>query len=345
MKIKFLSLTISSIIICASAQAVSPLYPHLDNYRVPLEKKGAIIGKIYSKGEQKGDKNYSIVEDTSKLFIIDKNGNLALKHNKSVSAGEGSITYGIKIKSGEVIKEFELVKDQFLKNKTVAHRGAWKNTGASENSLSSLKSAIEIGCAASEFDVWMSSDGIPVINHDPHIGGVEVESTPSQVLSKIPLKKGDFVATLEEYLLTAKSQNRTALVLEIKSSLVSNDRLMELTEKVVNMVHNLKMQGWVSYISFNHNSLVRILELDPTAKTAFLDKNLSLEQLKESKMWGIDFNLSLFKADADLVKKAHNLGLNVNVWTVNAAEDLKLMLDSGVDYITTNEPEMLLKME
>lgn len=345
MKTKLLSLTISSFIVSASALAASPLYPLLDNYRIPLDKKGAVIGKIHCNGEQAGNNECTIAEDTSKLFTIDKSGYLTLRHNKSVSAGEGAISYGIKIKSGNVIKEFEIVKDQFLNNKVIAHRGAWKNTGTTENSIGSLKSAIEIGCAASEFDVWMAADGVPVINHDPHVGEVEVESTTSEILSKIPLKKGDFVATLEEYLLTAKNQNRTALVLEIKSSLVSNERLMELTEKVVNMVHNLKMQGWVSYISFNHNSLVRILELDPTAKTAFLDKNMSLEQLKESKMWGIDFNLSLFKADPDLVKKAHNLGLTVNAWTVNSAEDMKMLLDRGVDFITTNEPEMMLKME
>jgi glycerophosphoryl diester phosphodiesterase len=344
MKMKSTLVMLAALFVSASALASSPLYPYMDSYRIPLDKKGAVIGKIYFSTSEKMKIDYSIVQDTSKLFLIDKSGNLCLKPGKSVSAGKGAFSYGIKIKTGNVVKEFELVKDEFLTNKAIAHRGAWKNTGSTENSLSSLKAAIELGCGASEFDVWMAADGVLVINHDPHAGGFEIEKTSSAELTKVPLKKGDFVATLEQYLLTAKKQNKTALVLEIKASLVSNERLMELTEKVVKMVHDLKMQAWVNYISFDHSCLVRVLELDPAAKTAFLDKNMTLDQLKESKMWGIDFNLSMFKEDADLIKKAHDLGLTVNAWTVNKAEDMQMLLDKGADYITTNEPEMLLKM-
>lgn len=61
-------------------------------------------------------------------------------------------------------------------------------------------------------------------------------------------------------------------------------------------------------------------------------------------MWGIDFNISLFKKDPLLVVKAKEKGLTVNVWTVNLEEDLKMMIDLGVDYITTNEPELLFRM-
>lgn len=322
----------------------SPMFPIMDNYKIPLNKKGAIIGKIYFATESKIKIEYTIIQDTSNLFLIDKSGNLCLKPGKSVSAGNGPISYGIKVKTGDVVKEFELVKDEFLKNKAIAHRGAWKNTGATENSLSSLKSAIEIGCGASEFDIWMAADGVPIINHDPHAGGLEIEKTQSSELTKISQNKGDFLATLEQYLLSAKNQNKTALVLEIKASLVSNERLLELTEKVVKMVHTLKMQAWVSYISFDRSCLVKVLELDPTAKTAYLDKNMTLSQIKDDKMWGVDFNLGMFKEDADLVKKAHDMGLTVNAWTVNKAEDMKMLLEKGIDYLTTNEPELLLNM-
>ncbi|MDM8174692.1 hypothetical protein QT327_10035 [Olivibacter sp. 47] len=35
------------------------------------------------------------------------------------------------------------------------------------------------------------------------------------------------------------------------------------------------------------------------------------------------------------------MGLTVNVWTVNDAEEMKSLLDQKVEYITTNEPELL----
>ena len=44
------------------------------------------------------------------------------------------------------------------------------------------------------------------------------------------------------------------------------------------------------------------------------------------------------------IAQCHDLGLLVNVWTVNAPEDMKWCIDRGVDFITTNEPELLQKM-
>lgn len=37
----------------------------------------------------------------------------------------------------------------------------------------------------------------------------------------------------------------------------------------------------------------------------------------------------------------HMLGLEVNVWTVNTREEMEYFLNLGVDYITTDEPELL----
>jgi len=34
----------------------------------------------------------------------------------------------------------------------------------------------------------------------------------------------------------------------------------------------------------------------------------------------------------------------VNAWTINKNEDMIKLLDGGIDYITTNEPEALLEI-
>ena len=39
-----------------------------------------------------------------------------------------------------------------------------------------------------------------------------------------------------------------------------------------------------------------------------------------------------------MVTSAHDLGMKVNVWTVNKREDIEKMIDLKVDYITTDEP-------
>lgn len=47
---------------------------------------------------------------------------------------------------------------------------------------------------------------------------------------------------------------------------------------------------------------------------------------------------SQIKKHPEWIKEAHDLGLKVNVWTVDKAEDMKWLIDQKVDFITTNEP-------
>src|SRR5690554_1493178 len=74
---------------------------------------------------------------------------------------------------------------QFNINKVVAHRGAWKLSNNPQNSIASLQEAVRLGCEGSEFDVWMTKDGVLVANHDPDFLGMPVEaSTYEELLAK-----------------------------------------------------------------------------------------------------------------------------------------------------------------
>jgi glycerophosphoryl diester phosphodiesterase len=234
--------------------------------------------------------------------------------------------------------------DGFMHNKVIAHRGAWKNQGVSENSISSLKNAIRLGCEGSEFDVWMSADSGLIISHDPVIGGKTIESTPAAELHKISLLNNDHVPSLKEYLDIIKSQHRTKLFLEIKSSLISQERSLALTERVVHAVHAAGARDWVSYISFNLGVLSRIKELDPEAETAYLSGDRTVEALVSKGMTGLDYPFYSFHSDTAITRNAHRAGLNVNAWTVDNKEEMRFLLQQGVDRITTNEPELLLEM-
>jgi len=317
----------------------------LDNYSIPVGVKGAKIAKVISSCGSHCSHEISIEKDTAGIFTVDKHGAIALKKGVALSADSPAFVYGITVKSGCESKEFELVKDQFIKNKVIAHRGAWKNHEASQNSRNSLKYAIEIGCEASELDVWLTSDGEIVLNHDPSVGGKVVEDNTAAEMATVPLKGGDYVTTLAQIIKDVKKQNKTKIVIEIKASLKSQERTDELTSKVMKLVHDMKAQAWVAcYISFNYNSCLISAQMDPTARTAYLSDDKSVNDLKAINMWGIDFNYKMFEKDANLVKDAHAAGMTVNVWTVNKKEDLVLYLDKGVDFITTNEPEMLLEI-
>ena len=42
--------------------------------------------------------------------------------------------------------------------------------------------------------------------------------------------------------------------------------------------------------------------------------------------------------------EAHAQGLEVNVWTVDTEEEMRYFIAQGVDFITTNEPELLRRI-
>ena len=47
------------------------------------------------------------------------------------------------------------------------------------------------------------------------------------------------------------------------------------------------------------------------------------------------------KKNENWFKEAHDLGLKVNIWTVNTREDMQYCIDKGADFITTDQPELL----
>ncbi len=313
----------------------------LTNYRLPLEKKGVKVAAPFHLAIT--DPVLSIVEDTSGMFRIKGNA-LWLKKNKKIHRSTAAMVYTLKLTIVDRPLEVDLVVDRFLTNKVIAHRGAWKNNNVSQNSLGSLQKAIDLGCEGSEFDVWVSADGVAILSHDASIGGYEIENTPVSQLVKVPLKNNEFLPTLEEFLLLGKKQNRTNLVLEIKTSTKGVPAMLAAVDTIVETVSRLKMQGWVKYISFNHGALVHLRKSQPFADLSYLSGDKSVDLIRKDGLNGIDYHHQVFDKDAQLVTNAHALGLTVNVWTVNAADKLKHFLERGVDMITTDEPELLLKI-
>lgn len=253
------------------------------------------------------------------------------------------ILFEIEVACGDAQKRFTIVKDEFIRNKVVAHRGAWKGYGYHQNSRHSLRKAIELGCEASEFDAWLTKDKYIAINHDYEYDGMIVELSKLADMRRVILEQGEVMATLDEYLDIIRGQNRTRLVLELKS-MPTNKIGLELADAAVAMVHKMGAQAWVDYISFDYEVLKRVRALDPTAHIAYLGAVVPMDQQKIEGMNGIDYHFSQFDNMPRLYDRARMLGLTINVWTVNDPKIMERMLDMGVDFITTDEPAMLLEM-
>lgn len=227
----------------------------------------------------------------------------------------------------------------------IAHRGAWKKQGLPENSITSLKEAIKLGCYGSEFDIHMTADSILVVNHDHEFKGIPIETSTYQQLLPQKHSNGESIPTLEAYLKEGMKQKKTKLILEIKASKISKERSIAMTQKVMQMVKNLKATKWMEYISFNDAVCKEIMRLDRKAKVAYLNGEKSPSDLKSEGYFGLDYHYSVFQKHPEWFKEAINLGLTTNAWTVNDLEITKFLLKNKVNYITTNEPEMLLGLK
>ena len=233
---------------------------------------------------------------------------------------------------------------KFAKNPVVAHRGAFKKNGFPENSIAALKEAIRLKCTGSEFDVRMTADDSLIINHDPHFNKLEIEKTTYDVLVQHQLSNGEKLPTLREYLESGLTNNKhTRLVLEIKPSGISKERGKLIAERVVKMVKELEAVSMTVYISFDYDILKKIVELDPAASTQYLDGNKSPDELKQDRIAGADYHFSVFKKNPDWISAAKKNNIILNAWTVNDVETMDWLLDNGFQFITTNEPELLME--
>ena len=235
---------------------------------------------------------------------------------------------------------------KFADNVVVAHRGAFKKNGLPENSIGSLKEAIRLGCTGSEFDVWMTADDSLVIHHDPDYNKLEIEKVSFGELRTFSLSNGEKLPSLREYLLAGLENNtKTRLVLEIKPSKISKERGRRVADKVLQLVRELKAEPMIVYISFDYGILDQLRKHDPKAILQYLNGDHSPEQLKTEKIQGADYHYSVFKSRPEWIAEAKKNNIQLNTWTVNDSTDMKWLLDNKFDFITTNEPETLLKIQ
>ena len=227
------------------------------------------------------------------------------------------------------------------KNLVIAHRGAWKTQNLPENSIASLKEAIKIGCFGSEFDVQFTKDNVVVVNHNGDFLGKDIaSSTYQELLDHKKLSNGESIPTLVAYLKAGMKQKKTKLILEVKPQ-KTQEREEALTNAVIATVNELKAAPWIEYITFSHFIGKYLIAKVPGARVSYLNGEIEPAKLKEQGFYGLDYNQGVLKKNPDWIKQAKDLGLIINVWTVNAAKDMDWFLEQKADYITTNEPELL----
>lgn len=232
----------------------------------------------------------------------------------------------------------------FSQVKVVAHRGYWTTPGSAQNSLAAFHKADSIGAYGSEIDVWMTADGRLVVNHDKTFKGVDMENDTYDAIRRVRLDNGEPLPDLDEYLRLAQSRPATRLVLEMKS-LTDLKREDECAAKIVDALRRYGLLGRTDIIAFSINACLAFKKLCPVGLPIYyLEGDLDPAKLGRLGLAGLDYHVSIIMAHPEWVDIAHKAGLKVNVWTVDDEDNMRRLKKMGVDFITTNQPELLQRI-
>ena len=237
-------------------------------------------------------------------------------------------------------------------NKTLilAHRGFSKK--APENTKASFRKAVEAGADGVEFDVQLSSDGIPVVIHDETLertttGKGWVKDKSSKKLSKLdagthfdPCYSEEGVPTLREVLEIVK--NMRVINIEFKNSKV---RYEGLEKRALALVKKFNLLDQVIFSSFNHYSIKNIKKLEPNARTGILYYAKLYQPWEYAAHLGIkNLHAHYFSIDRQMVEKCQENGININVYGANKNHEIDEMIKMGINIIITSSLEEAMKI-
>ena len=229
----------------------------------------------------------------------------------------------------------------------IAHRGDSAN--APENTLSAFRLALANGADGIELDVMLSADQKLVVIHDDTLvrttnGQGQVGKTPSAALRELdagswfkPEFQGEPIPLLDEVF--AELGGKFLINVELKNYKTPKDQLPELVVALIKK-HGLGESVLIS--SFNARNLPRAKALAPEIRTGLLTLpgllGLPMRGFLGRRFGADDLNPYFKDVSARMVQSRHNLGQGVNVWTVDAPDDLRRMQAFGVDMIICNDP-------
>ncbi|SHH90528.1 glycerophosphodiester phosphodiesterase [Streptomyces sp. 3214.6] len=215
----------------------------------------------------------------------------------------------------------------------VAHRG--DPYRFRENTLDSLRSALDQGADAVEFDVRLTRDGVPVLLHDETLKRLWELDRPLRSLSAAEVRglTAGAVPTLAEAL-AATDGSRVMLDLP-------GTREVRTARRIVDAVREAGAADRAYYCA-DGTAMLAVRAADPSAEIALTHTSLAPPRpalLTAVKPRWLNYRFSL--VDRELAARVHHDGYLLSVWTPDTRRSLRRLIDLGVDSITTNRIDVL----
>ena len=221
----------------------------------------------------------------------------------------------------------------------IAHRGVSRL--APENTLPACELGAKYGYFGVECDLQETLDHEFILMHDETVhrmtnGTGKVSDYTLKELKQCLIQKGANyeafpylrIPTLTEYLQVCK-RSAIAPIIEIKKiPQASLNRLLGVIKQWFQLQR-------VIIISFHEETLLKVRQLSSEIHLQWITK-ISEKNIKFCATHRMDINSKHTHVTEELVRKAHEENILVNVWTVNDGTLLRKLLNMGVDFITTD---------
>ena len=238
-----------------------------------------------------------------------------------------------------------------MKSVVWAHRGA--SAYFPENTIPAFQGAIDMKADGVELDIHASFDGKIVVSHDETLkrcGGVNVviDSVNYDEIKRHPVpasfkdKHPDVIAPLLSDVFELLRPHGMLINVEIKAGW-SYDNI----KKLIKLTHDMNMQDYVLYSSFDHRTLHAVRTLDKNCRLGALYGG---EDIPEAAQYASALRFTELHPYYSCCRKegyiesAKAQGLNVNPWTINDEATIREMVKLGCHGIITNNPDIARKV-
>jgi glycerophosphoryl diester phosphodiesterase len=238
----------------------------------------------------------------------------------------------------------------------IAHRGG--NEAAPENTVAAFQHAVDRGYSYLETDVHLTRDGVLVAFHDAElerVAGVpgSIADHSWEALGSIDLGDGARIPSMDELLATFP---RSRFNIDPKSD--------EAVDPLVDVIRRHDAIDRVCIGAFSDDRIRRASELlGPRLCTSTGPRHTATlwAAMRAGRAIGAIRSNPLVTrtaaqhgclqvpptirgiriVDTNLIEGAHELGLQVHVWTINEPDEMRALLAAGVDAIITDKISVL----